>query len=107
MKKIVLINFFILSSVLFFAFTTNNNLPVPKQPTEGFVPDEKTAIKIAEAIWLPIFGDKIYKYQPFIAILVEGKNWKVYGTVYTEKGGSPVAIIQKSDCKILKVYREK
>jgi len=64
------------------------------------------AIKIAEAIWLPIYGNEIYKYKPFKAKLIGGKVWEIYGTVYTQKGGSPIAKIRKSDCKIIEVTHE-
>jgi hypothetical protein len=75
--------------------------------TDGYVPNEVTAIKIAEAIWFPIYGKEIYDYKPFKAELIGGKIWKVYGTVHTEKGGSPIAEIQKNDCKVIKVIHEK
>jgi hypothetical protein len=32
-------------------------------PKDGFVPNEATAIKIAIAVWTPIYGDKISKKQ--------------------------------------------
>ncbi|MEY3499759.1 MAG: hypothetical protein RL308_1428 [Bacteroidota bacterium] len=72
------------------------------------VPNQETAIKIAEAIWLPIYGEKIYKYKPFIATLKEDKIWEVTGTLNdAKKGGTPYIEIQKSDCKILKVTHGK
>jgi hypothetical protein len=74
---------------------------------DGYVPDETTAIKIAEAIWLPIYGEEIYNYKPFKAELLDKKVWRVSGTVHTQLGGSPIAEIEKSDCKILKVIHEK
>jgi hypothetical protein len=107
MKKIILVSIIIICLPLIFGFTMSNELSVPKEPKECFVPNEKTAIMVAEAIWLPIFGDDIYKYKPFKAKLIDGRTWKVYGTVHTAKGGSPFAIIQMSDCKIIKVYHEK
>lgn len=70
------------------------------------VPDKKTAIKIAEAIWLPIYGDRIYNKKPFVAIL-QDSIWIVSGTMQSEKGGVPFIEIQKHDAKILKVYHEK
>lgn len=76
-------------------------------PKAGYVPDKETAIKIAEAIWLPIYGNEIYNYKPFIAELSKDKKiWKVFGTVHTLHGGSPFAEIRKSDCKVLKVIHE-
>jgi len=106
------IAFSIIATCLFLALIFINVkakeiLFIPMTPKNGYVPDDKTAIKIAEAIWLPIFGNEIYNYKPYKAELIGGKIWKVYGTVHTDKGGSPFAEIQKSDCKIIKVYHEK
>ena len=70
------------------------------------VPDEETAIKVAEAIWLPIYGRFIYKSKPFKATLKDG-IWIVKGTLKKSKGGVPYAEIQKSDCKFLKVTHTK
>ena len=71
------------------------------------IPNAKTAIKIAEAVWLPIYGKKIYKEKPFIAKLNSSKIWIVEGSVYGTKGGAAYIEIQKKDGKILKVYHEK
>ena len=74
---------------------------------DNFVPDEKTAMKIAEAVWLPIYGDAIYQKKPFTTKLVDGKIWQVSGTLQTRKGGVPYIEIQKCDCKVLKVEHGK
>ena len=34
---------------------------------KNYVPDKITAIKIAEAVWLPIYGNSIYEKKPFVA----------------------------------------
>jgi len=73
---------------------------------DGYVPDEVTAIKIAEAVWLPIYGKEIYDYQPFKAIIVKDSIWEVSGTIHSSLGGSPFAYIKKKDGKILDVYHE-
>lgn len=33
-------------------------------PKDGLVPNAETAIKIAEAVWLPIYGDGVFKKKP-------------------------------------------
>ena len=72
-------------------------------PKEGYVPDEKTAIKIAEAIWLPIYGDNIYKKRPFKAQL-KGNIWLVQGSLPTQMlGGVPEAEISKQTGQIIRV----
>ena len=74
---------------------------------DGYVPTAETAIKVAEAIWLPIYGDKIYNSKPFKARLRDNEVWIVEGTLHAEKGGVPYSEIQKKDCKVLKVIHGK
>jgi hypothetical protein len=79
----------------------------PNLVFKDLVPDKETAIKIAEAILVPIYGKKIYKQRPFVATLKSPNVWAVEGTLHTTKGGVAYIEIQKKDCKILKVYHEK
>ncbi len=77
-------------------------------PPNGYVPDENTAIKIAEAIWLPLYGNMINDEKPFKAELKDSLIWIVQGTLvqgppYDIRGGVAYIEIQNSDCKILKV----
>ena len=74
---------------------------------KDYVPNAETAIRVAEAIWLPIYGEKIYENKPFVAQLRDSSIWVVEGTPKTTKGGVPYIEIQKSDCKILKVSHGK
>jgi len=77
-------------------------------PVIGRVPNEETAIRIAEAVWLPIYGDLIYDSRLFKARLVDDSIWVVYGTLPKGyAGGIPYAEISKSDGKILKVSHGK
>ena len=78
-------------------------------PNEGVVPNEETAIKIAEAVWLPIYGDNIYSKQPFKAEYKEKeKCWYVSGTLPPNTlGGVPEIKINKADGKILYIYHGK
>lgn len=72
------------------------------------VPNERTAIKIAEKKWLSIYGEKIYSKKPFVATLSEnGKVWYVKGTLHTQKGGVPYIEIRKVDGKVLKISHSK
>lgn len=73
----------------------------------NYVPTEEVAVKIAEAIWLPIYGEKILKYKPYKATLKDKKVWIVTGTLSKGLGGTPYIEIQKSDCKILVVTHGK
>jgi hypothetical protein len=50
-------------------------------PKNGFIPDEATAIKVAEAILSPIYGEKqILSERPFHATL-SGGIWTVAGSL--------------------------
>jgi hypothetical protein len=82
------------------ALNNNSNL------TDDLVPDQQTAIKIAEAIWLPIYGEKVLSEKPYAAELKNGV-WFVNGTLKEEKGGVAYIEINKKDCKILNVYHTK
>lgn len=72
-------------------------------PKDSLVPNAETAIKIAEAVWLPIYGDAILKKKPFKAHLT-GDVWIVEGTLPAESvGGVPIAEISKKDGKIVRI----
>ncbi len=76
-------------------------------PESGYVPDAITAKKIAEAVWLPIYGESIYDKRPFEADLAGGV-WIVSGTLPEDSlGGTPYMEIQKSDGRILTVSHSK
>ncbi|MBL4753101.1 MAG: YbbC/YhhH family protein [Flavobacteriales bacterium] len=71
---------------------------------DGYIPDEKTAIAIAEAIWLPIYGEQIYEEKPFQATIKDDSIWVVSGTLDEGMlGGTVYAEINKKDCKVLVV----
>jgi hypothetical protein len=80
-------------------------------PKDGFVPDAKTAIKIAVAVWEPIYGEAaIAKEKPYRAKLLTNTVWKVEGSLpagIDVMGGVATAFISKSDGKILDVYHTK
>ncbi|NIP42110.1 MAG: hypothetical protein GWO41_01380 [candidate division Zixibacteria bacterium] len=72
-------------------------------PEEGVVPDEETAKKIAEAVWIPIYGESIHDEKPLKAKLMDDSTWMVHGNFgddYSE-GGVAYAKIRKSDGKII------
>lgn len=73
-----------------------------------YVPNEETAIKIAEAIWYPIYGSKIENSKPYKAHMKDNTVWIVEGTLPKGiKGGVPYIEINKEDCRILKVTHGK
>ena len=80
-------------------------------PQQGYVPDSETAIKIAEAVLIPVYGKRtIASERPFTAKLKESV-WRVSGTLHCPdgkggtttscKGGVAVVEISKVDGRIL------
>ena len=99
-----LIVMLILSSASLFAADAERH---SYKSRDGYVPDEATAIRIAEAIWLPIYGDTIYTEKPFKARL-ENRVWIVEGSLPEgHKGGVAEIEIAKDDGKILRVSHSK
>jgi hypothetical protein len=74
-------------------------------PPQGIIPDEVTAVKVAEAVFQPIFGtEEVTKYLPYHAQLKDGV-WTVYGTLKPgSRGGTPQMTIQKQDGKVIEVW---
>ncbi len=79
-------------------------------PDDGFVPSKEVAIKIAVAVWEPIYGaEKIAKEKPYRAALAGGV-WTVEGSLPKGagvKGGVALAKIAKKDGRILRVIHGK
>lgn len=74
------------------------------EPAAGVVPDEATAVKIAVAVWEPIYGAKnIARQKPYRAKLIDGV-WTVEGTLPKKRvGGVALVEISKSDGRILRI----
>ena len=77
-------------------------------PPGGYVPDAATAIKIAVAVWEPIYGRKqIQGQKPFRATLRNGV-WRVHGSLPPNTpGGVAEADISKKDGRVLRVIHGK
>ena len=78
-------------------------------PPAGYVPDAATAIKIAVAVWEPIYGARtIAGEKPYKATLA-GDIWTVTGSMpaisrlIPAPGGVAEADISKQDGRILRV----
>lgn len=80
------------------------------KPSNGYVPDEQTAIAIAVAVWNPIYGkEKIEREAPFKATLSNGV-WTVTGSLPEGKhilGGVAIVEISKDDGAILRLSHGK
>jgi len=76
------------------------------RPKVGFVPDSETAIRIAIAILIPIYGeDFVNSEKPYTATLNDGV-WEVSGSLPgSEKGavvgGAAIVKISKKDGRVL------
>src|ERR1051325_4821354 len=96
--------------LILIAIATTGRLAVSQSkpsyvPPNGFVPDAATAVRIAEAIWIPIYGaEQIAKEKPFKVTLKEDV-WTVTGKdlPHGTLGGVAEAEISKRDGRILRV----
>ena len=86
-------------------------------PKSGFVPDAKTAIKIAEAVLIPVYGEKqVESERPFKAVL-ENDVWTVDGTLRCPvgkggrttmcDGGTAEVKLSKADGRTLRMIHYK
>ena len=98
----------ILFSVLFFCTVGSSLAQTPHSfmPKEGFVPTAEVAIRIAVAVWEPIYGqDNIERQKPYTAKLVNGV-WRVEGYLPPAPdrlGGVALAEISQTDGRVLRV----
>jgi len=90
--------------VLFAQETKRHNY----KPAAGYVPNEDTAIKIAVAVWMPIYGKgEIEKEKPYEAVLRDD-IWYVSGSLPAGYvGGVAEAEIAKDDGRILRISHGK
>ena len=72
----------------------------------GWVPDDLTAMRIAEAVWLPVYGHETVNAQkPFTADL-ESDVWTVKGSPpANDAAGALTALISKTDGRIIELGR--
>jgi hypothetical protein len=81
----------------------NNDEEHNFRPDVGYVPDAETAMKIAEAVWIPIYGIGVLEKRPLRARLVD-EVWIVQGSMPRPMpGGVPVANISKRTGEILRI----
>jgi hypothetical protein len=94
------------------AYAEEQQMRISPVPVNGYVPDELTAVSIAGAVWIPVYGaDKMKGEEPFHAEL-QDDVWTVKGTLqqkpgYIVKGGTAHAKISKTDGRIIDVWHEK
>ncbi len=71
----------------------------------GDVPDEETAVAVAEESLLQLYGQEhVRKFQPYHAKLDDGV-WTTYGTLKPgSRGGTPQLRMSKEDGRILEIW---
>jgi hypothetical protein len=97
---------YIIFLILFgFCYGSDQKSDNTSLPFRGVVPNEITAVKIAEAVFLPIYGEEeVSKYRPYEATLKDNV-WTVFGTLKPNaRGGTPTMTIQKKDGKVLEIW---
>jgi hypothetical protein len=78
-------------------------------PPNGFLPDAATAIRVAEAVLVPIYGEqKVLSERPFRAFLNAGV-WTIQGTLPAGRSAGGVALVKiaKRDAKVIHVLHGK
>ena len=102
---------FALAAVLVFTSTLlpGQNVPALFERPGGLVPDEQTAIKIAEAVLFPIYGEKtILDQKPYVVKLTDGR-WSIDGSMPKSRPDNPVVggtfhiIISQRDARVLEM----
>ena len=80
------------------------NVPKIFECNDGGVPDKETAIRIAEAILFPVYGEKAIRGQrPYQVTLKDGK-WTVDGTAPPGfVGGRFHIVILQRDGRVLEI----
>lgn len=82
--------------------------PINLAPKVDCIPNPETAIKIAEAIWLPIYGKIIYDETPFNTMLLKDSIWIVSGSLKEGMvGGTAYLKMRKYDGQVLEITHYK
>jgi hypothetical protein len=70
-----------------------------------FSDDCQTALRVAEAIFEPVFGIReVDKWRPYNAQLDKNGLWTVYGTSRQDSGEERACSISKRDGRVLEVW---
>lgn len=109
-KSFVIAAIMIILSINVYADNGNKHNYKPK---DGYVPNKETAIKIAIAIWGPIYGEKkIEEEKPYSAVLKDG-IWFVSSSLPKNTvsevtvGGVAEAEISKDNGRIIRITHGK
>ena len=76
---------------------------------KNYVPDARTATRIAVSVWSSLYGEYIPHEEPPIKVALKGDSiWIVFGTLLPDyEGGTPYIEISKKNGTIYKINLEK
>ena len=104
MEKKLIILYFVIAILLagnVFQFVGNNTNPIL---SKALVPDEETALKIAEVVLISAYGDDVSLENPKVTFNILTQTWYVRGSLPAGYAGKdPEIYIKKSDGRILKI----
>lgn len=96
-------------SIVFAVVLLACSSPVDRIPIRSniVVPDSASASRMAEAIWIELYGDVVLNSKPYRVRLVGDTCWVVQGTLHTPLGGVPYMELRKSDGMVLRITHTK
>jgi hypothetical protein len=64
--------------------------------------DSATAVKLAQEAWIKKFGEmKVNLCKPYYATPENDSTWVVKGTLHADRGGTPLALIDRRTGRVL------
>lgn len=88
-----LLTLLMLTALLFLPCRSTNAREPSFHPANGLVPNEATAISIAKAVWIPIYGkNQIESEKPYKASINKGV-WVVTGSLHKYPRGKAVFLV--------------
>jgi hypothetical protein len=73
------------------------------RPTNGYVPDQKTAMQVAEAVLVSIYGEGQVKAEEPFRVSLDDNIWTVKGALPHGPGGNAEVKLSKRDGTVLYV----
>lgn len=72
-------------------------------PPQGMVPNKETAVRIADAVLTPIYGEAAVEHEKPYSVTLRGGIWIVKGKTHPGPGGNLLIEISKKTGCILRV----
>ena len=95
-----------LKMILLLTSLVFSQLNIGYAPPAGYVPDAKTAVNIAEAVLVPVYGKKqIESEHPFTATLKDGV-WTVAGTLRCLGGKGGVSTLCDGGVAVVRMAKQ-